>query len=82
MLNFLVNDDPELAKKLNSDGCHLGQKDMNILKARKILKNKIIGITCHNSKNLVRQAIIDNANYIAIGAFLYQKQKKLNLKQI
>ena len=79
-VKFIVNDDPELAKKLNSDGCHLGQKDINILKARKILKNKIIGITCHNSKNLVRQAINDNANYIAIGAFFASKTKKVKFK--
>ena len=79
-VKFLVNDDPELAKKLNSDGCHLGQKDMDILKARKILKNKIIGITCHNSKNLIRQAINDNANYIAIGAFFLSKTKKVKFR--
>ena len=79
-VKFLVNDDPELAKKLKSDGCHLGQKDMDILKARKILKNKIIGITCHNSKNLIRQAINDNANYIAIGAFFQSKTKKVKFK--
>ena len=41
-VKFLINDDPYLAKKLNADGCHLGQKDISILKARKILKNKII----------------------------------------
>ena len=79
-VKFLVNDDPELAKKLNSDGCHLGQKDMDILKARKILKNKIIGVTCHNSKNLIRQAINDNANYIAIGAFFQSTTKKVKFK--
>ena len=39
----------DLPKNLDADGCHLGQKDMNIIKARKILKKKIIGITCHNS---------------------------------
>jgi len=79
-VKFLVNDDPKLAKKLNSDGCHLGQKDMNILKARKILKNKIIGITCHNSINLIRQAVNNNANYIAIGAFFASKTKKVKFK--
>ena len=79
-VKFLVNDDPQLAKKLNSDGCHLGQKDMNILKARKILKNKIIGITCHNSINLIRKAVNDNANYIAIGAFFASKTKKVKFK--
>ena len=48
-VKFLVNDDPILSKRLNADGCHLGQKDMNIKNARKIIGNKIIGITCHNS---------------------------------
>ena len=47
-VKFLINDDVHLAKRLNADGCHLGQKDMNILKARQIIGNKIIGITCHN----------------------------------
>ena len=39
-VNFLINDDPILANKLNADGCHLGQKDMNIVDARNILKKK------------------------------------------
>ena len=47
-IKFLINDDVFLAKKLNADGCHLGQKDMNILKARRLIGKKIIGITCHN----------------------------------
>tara|TARA_Y100001960_G_scaffold115032_1_gene123162 strand:- start:1279 stop:1812 length:534 start_codon:yes stop_codon:yes gene_type:complete len=79
-VKFLVNDNPQLAKKLNSDGCHLGQKDMSIIKARKILKNKTIGITCHNSINLIRKAVNDNANYIAIGAFFASKTKKVKFK--
>ena len=44
-----------LALKLNADGCHLGQKDMNIKIAKKILSKKIIGITCHNSINLAKK---------------------------
>jgi len=79
-VKFIVNDDPILANRLNSDGCHLGQKDMKILKARKILKNKIIGITCHNSLNLVEQAVKNKANYIAIGAFNPSKTKKVKYK--
>ena len=79
-VKFIVNDDPFLAKKLNSDGCHLGQKDMNISHARKILGNKIIGITCHNSISLVKKAQINNANYIAIGAFNNSKTKKVKFK--
>ena len=79
-VKFLVNDDPSLAKKLNADGCHLGQKDMNILKARKILKNKIIGITCHNSIKLAKKAIAGGANYLAFGAFYSSSTKKVKYK--
>ena len=46
-----------LQKNLNADGCHLGQKDMNISKARKLIGKKIIGITCHNSIKLAKAAI-------------------------
>tara|TARA_B100001115_G_C15691205_1_gene334651 strand:- start:384 stop:770 length:387 start_codon:yes stop_codon:yes gene_type:complete len=63
--------------KIGADGCHLGQKDMNINKARKILKNKIIGLTCHNSKKLIRDAIKFVPDYIAIGAFFKSKTKKV-----
>jgi len=79
-VKFLINDDPRLAKKLNADGCHLGQRDMNILKARKILKNKIIGITCHNSINLANKAINNGADYLAFGAFYSSQTKKIKYK--
>ena len=75
-VKFLINDDPMLAKKLNADGCHLGQEDMSIEKARKILKNKIIGVTCHNSINLAKKAVTSGANYLAFGAF-YSTQTKI-----
>ena len=77
-VKFIVNDDPNLAKEISADGCHLGQSDMNIKRARKILRKKIIGITCHNSKKLIKQAVKDGANYIAIGAFFKSKTKKVN----
>ena len=76
-VKFLVNDEPYLAKKLKADGCHIGQKAMNILKVKKILKKKIIGITCHNSINLVKQAIKAKPKYIALGAFYSSKTKKV-----
>ena len=79
-VKFLVNDDPVLSKKLNADGCHLGQKDMNIAEARRIVGNKIIGITCHNSINLAKTAIRNKANYIAFGAFYSSKTKKVKYK--
>ena len=77
-VKLIINDDPNLAKKIGAAGCHLGQNDMNIQRARKILKKKIIGITCHNSKKLIRYAVKDGANYIAIGAFFKSKTKKVN----
>ena len=77
-VKLIINDDPNLAKKIGADGCHLGQNDMVIQVARKILRKKIIGITCHNSKKLIKQAVKDGANYIAIGAFFKSKTKKVN----
>ncbi len=79
-VKFIVNDDPLIAKKVQADGCHLGQNDMKISKARKLLKNKIIGITCHNSVRLLNKALADKADYIAIGAFNKSKTKKTKYK--
>ena len=79
-VKFLVNDDPILAKKLDCDGCHLGQKDSKINEARNIIGNKIIGITCHNSIKLAKIAIKDKASYIAFGAFFLSKTKKTKFK--
>ncbi len=75
-VKFIINDDPLLALKLDADGCHLGQKDMDIKLAKKILGKKIIGITCHNSMILAKKAIKAKADYIAFGAFNQSKTKK------
>ena len=79
-VKFLINDDVFLTKKLNADGCHLGQNDMNLSKARKMLKKKIIGITCHNSIKLAKLAVEGNADYIAFGAFNFSTTKKVKYK--
>ena len=76
-VKLLINDDPYLALKTNADGCHLGQNDMDIIDAKKILKKKIIGITCHNSIKLAKKAFLNKANYIAIGAFNKSKTKRV-----
>ena len=76
-VKLIINDNPHLALKVNAHGCHLGQKDINIIKAKKILKNKIIGVTCHNSIRLAKNASINGANYIALGAFYKSKTKKV-----
>ena len=79
-VKFLINDDVFLTKKLNADGCHLGQKDMNALDARKIIGNKIIGVTCHNSIKLAKVALLKKADYLAFGAFNLSKTKKIKYK--
>ena len=75
-VKFLVNDDVILTTKLKADGCHLGQNDMKIVDARKIIGNKIIGVTCHNSIRLAKIAIKNKADYLAFGAFNFSKTKK------
>ena len=75
-VKFIINDDPNLAIKIDADGCHIGQKDFNIKKARKILKNKILGVTCHNSLRLAKEAMLNKADYLALGSFYHSKTKK------
>ena len=76
-VKFIVNDSPYIAKKLNADGCHIGQKDINYYSARRILGKKIIGVTCNNSVRLVRKASLQGADYVAIGSFFKTKSKKI-----
>jgi len=79
-VKFIVNDNPLATKILGADGCHIGQSDGSIKHVRKILKNKILGVTCHNSKKLIKKAINEGADYIAIGAFYTSKTKKIKFK--
>ncbi len=79
-VKFIVNDDPWLAKKLDADGCHIGQKDVSIKEARKIIGNKIIGITCHNSIKLAKEAIKEKVKYLAFGAFGVTRTKKVKYR--
>ena len=75
-VKFIINDNPYFAKQIGADGCHLGQKDMSLQKARKILKKKIIGVSCHNSIKLVKKATKDGADYVALGSFFKSKTKE------
>ena len=80
-VKLIINDNPIVAKMIDADGCHLGQKDMDFISCRKILgKNKIIGITCHNSKKLASRAKKHGANYVAFGAFFKSSTKKTTFK--
>ena len=79
-VKFIINDNPYIAKKVSADGCHLGQSDLHLIKARKMLKNKIIGITCHNSLKLAKEAIKNKADYIALGAFYKSDTKQVKFR--
>ncbi len=83
-VKFILNDKFFLVNKIKADGCHMGQLDGSFIIARKKLKNKILGITCHNSKDLAKNAIKLKANYVAFGSFFKSKlkpnAKKANLK--
>ena len=82
-VKLIINDHPDISKIINADGCHLGQSDGSVIKAKKYLKKKIIGVTCHNSKSLAKIAIQNKADYLAFGSFsnskLKPKAKKANL---
>ena len=80
-VKFLINDNPLVAKMVGADGCHIGQKDMDFISSREILgKNKIIGVTCHNSKNLALEAKKYKASYVAFGSFFKSSTKKTTFK--
>ena len=80
-VKFLINDKPIVAKQANADGCHIGQKDMDFKRSRKVLGGKkIIGVTCHNSKKLALKAKKQGASYIAFGAFFKSSTKKTKFK--
>ena len=79
-VKFIINDNYILALKINADGCHMGQLDGSISNARKKLKKKLLGITCHNSKTFAEKAIFYKADYIAFGSF-YKSKLKQNAKR-
>ena len=82
-VKFVINDYFILASKIRADGCHMGQLDGSFKIARKKLKKKILGVTCHNSRTLASNAIMNKADYVAFGSFfksgLKPKAKKANL---
>ena len=67
---FIVNDFPDLAAQLGADGVHIGQSDASYAQARRLLgPDRIVGVTCHNSRDLAYQAAEAGADYVAFGAF-------------
>ena len=74
-VKFIINDNYNLVPKINAEGCHMGQLDGSIKIAKKKLKNKILGITCHDSIELAKEAVKHKVNYVAFGSFNKSKLK-------
>lgn len=74
---FILNDRPDLAVKLDADGVHVGQEDASYAEARAAMgKDKIVGVTCHDSRHLAMLAAEAGADYVAFGAFFPTETKE------
>lgn len=66
----ILNDRPDLAARLDCDGVHVGQGDTPYAAARKLMgKDRMVGVTCHDSRHLAMEAAEAGADYVAFGAF-------------
>ena len=85
-VKLIINDSPKVAKTVKAAGCHICQSDASFITAKKILKKRMVGVTCHGSNNLIDRAIKNKADYIAIGSFFDSKlkpnAKKANIRII
>lgn len=78
---FLVNDRPDIAVAIGADGAHVGQDDMPYAEARSLLgPDRIVGVTCKNSKDLAMRAGEDGADYVAFGAFYPTTTKQTDIR--
>jgi thiamine-phosphate pyrophosphorylase len=78
---FILNDRPDLAKSMGCDGTHVGQKDMPYEEARRLLgPDRIVGVTCHDSRHFAIDAAEAGADYVAFGAFYPTKTKPSNYR--
>ena len=74
-VKLIINDFPYISKIVKADGYHLGQKDILDQNFKKKYEKKIVGVTCHNSKSLAKNAVKNNASYVAFGSFHISKLK-------
>ena len=73
----LLNDRPDLAARSGCDGVHIGQSDASLAEARRIMgRDAMIGVTCHDSRELAMDAAEAGADYVAFGAFFATSTKE------
>lgn len=77
---FIVNDNIDIAILSEADGVHLGQDDIPINEARKLIGDKIIGISTHSPEQ-AEKAVKDGADYIGIGP-IFATPKKEHMKPV
>ncbi len=74
---LILNDRPDLAARLGCDGVHVGQSDASYAEARRLMgKDRIVGVTCHDSRHLAMEAAEAGADYVAFGAFFPTSTKE------
>jgi thiamine-phosphate pyrophosphorylase len=74
---FILNDRPDLAAELGADGVHIGQEDASYAEARRAMgPDRIVGVTCHDSRHLAIEASEAGADYVAFGAFFPTQTKE------
>jgi thiamine-phosphate pyrophosphorylase len=74
---LILNDRPDLAARLDCDGVHIGQGDGPFLDARRLMgADRLVGVTCHDSRHLGMDAAEAGADYVAFGAFFPTKTKE------
>ncbi|MGY3815918.1 thiamine phosphate synthase [Gemella taiwanensis] len=71
---FIVNDDIELALEIDADGVHVGQDDLGVDEIRKLMSNKIIGLSIGNEEEL-KQSKVEYVDYVGVGP-VYVTQSK------
>ena len=78
---FILNDRPDLAGRLGADGVHVGQEDASYAEARAAMgANRIVGVTCHDSRHLAIEASEAGADYVAFGAFFPTDTKDAKIR--
>jgi thiamine-phosphate pyrophosphorylase len=78
---IILNDRPDLAAKYGCDGVHVGQSDASYAQARKLVGNeRIVGVTCHDSRHLAMEAAEAGADYVAFGAFFPTTTKEASTR--
>ncbi|CAN7530267.1 thiamine phosphate synthase [Phenylobacterium sp. LjRoot225] len=77
----ILNDRPDLAAKLGCDGVHIGQDDVPYKEARRLMgPDRIVGVTCHDSRHLGMEAAEAGADYVAFGAVFPTGTKEAKIR--